>query len=95
MAFHVVYRMIAREGAAEALHEALIELKARVSALREVTRVELLTSLDKDGAFLFMESWPSKDAYGEGAKALSKSVFEPLKKALGEPPAREEFSTPD
>lgn len=93
MAFHVVYRMVAKEGQKAALADALRSLREIVLACPAADRVEILSSLDKDDTLLLIEHWQSKKLYGEAASQIPKSVFDPVKAALGASPAREEFET--
>lgn len=93
MAYHVVYEMVAKPGEGEALGKALGELKKIVLTLPHVEQVDLLASLENSDTFLFLEKWPSKEGYAEGAKELPKSAFAPIKDLLGAPPSRREYGT--
>jgi quinol monooxygenase YgiN len=76
------YIMVAAEGKASALEQALRVLLDHVRALPGSEGVELLRDQADSARFVFLERWASVEAHSQAGKQLSKAVMAPVMEAL-------------
>ena len=93
MAIRVVYDMVAQNGQGDAFAAALSDLASTIRALPGSDGVDILRKQDNEDQFLFIENWPSDQAYAEASQLVPKTAFAPLKPLLGGPPARSVYET--
>ena len=80
------YQLAAKDGQADVLRVALLDLAKTVLSLPGCEGVELLEDIDDPNTIFFVEQWTSRDHHAEGGKVLGKSAFAPLMACVSAPP---------
>jgi heme oxygenase (mycobilin-producing) len=80
------YVMIAAEGKAEALKQALAALAAKVRPLEGSEGVEVFQDAEIPSYFVFVEHWTSIEAHKRGGQLLGRAVLTDVLATIAEPP---------
>ena len=71
---------------ADAFVAAIVDLVAALNGIEGFAGAELLRHDEDPHAYLFTERWMSLDAYADGTRQLSGTIFKSLLKTLDAPP---------
>lgn len=81
-----LYFMSSDAESSEAMQAALLKLADSVREIDGCESIQVLQDEDKDGRFLFFETWASKDKYAEGSKAVPADQLQAVRDLMAGKP---------